>query len=156
MTADELKKLIAEAEQDPKHLASAVSGLSEAVLKRKPAPDQWCIQEIVGHLADAEVLFSYRIRQVLADKDPQFSYMDQDAWTEKLGYMDAVIPELIAQFGVNRFHNLRLLRRAPLENFAKSGFHPQRNCQVTLEEIVRYWVGHGPNHIAQIERAKKA
>ncbi len=155
MTADELKKLIAEAEQDPKRLATAVSGVPEAVLQRKPAPGKWCIHEIVGHLADAEILFSYRIRQVLADKDPTFSPMDQDAWAAKLGYMEAAIPELIAQFGVNRFHNLRLLRRAQLQDFDKSGFHPDRNRQVTLDEIIKYWVGHGPNHFAQIERLKK-
>jgi len=39
MTADEVKKLIAEAEQDPKRLAAAVSGVPETVLKRKPAPE---------------------------------------------------------------------------------------------------------------------
>jgi len=156
MTTDELKKLIAEAEQDPKRLATAVSGVPDAVLRRQPAPGKWSIHEIVGHLADAEILFSYRIRQVLADKDPQFSYMDQDAWAQHLGYTEAAIPELIAQFGVNRFHNLRLLRRIGADDLKKSGFHPQRNQQITLAEIVEYWVGHGPNHFAQIERIKKA
>ena len=155
MTADELKKIISEAEQDPKRLAAAVSGVPEAVLKRKPAPGKWCIQEIVGHLADSELLFAYRIRQVLADKDPTFSPMDQDAWAQHLGYLEAGVPELVAHFGMERHHNLRLLRRARLEDFGKSGFHPERNRQVTLEEIIKYWVGHGPNHLAQIERLKK-
>ncbi len=156
MTADELKRLIAEAEQDPKRLAAAVSGVPEPLLKRKPAPDKWSIHEIVGHLADAELIFAYRFRQILADKDPKFAPIDQDAWAERLGYTEAAIPELIAQFGVNRFHNLRLLRRVGLEAFGKSGFHPERNRQVTLEEMFQYWVGHGPNHLAQIERLKKA
>ena len=156
MTADEFKKLIAEAEQDPKRLAAAVSGVPETVLQRNPGPGKWSIHEIVGHLADAEVIFAYRFRQVLADKDPKFAPIDQDAWTRHLGYTEAAIPELIAQFGVNRFHNLRLLRRAGLEAFSKSGFHPECNRQVTLEEMFQYWVTHGPNHLAQIERLKKA
>lgn len=155
MTADELKKLIAEAEQDPKRLATAVSGVPDAVLRRKPAPDKWSIHEIVGHLADSEIVFAYRIRQVLADKDPKFAPIDQDAWAAHLGYTEAAIPELIAQFGVNRFHSLRLLRRIRPEDLEKSGFHPERNRQVSLAEIVQYWVGHGPNHFAQIERLKK-
>jgi uncharacterized damage-inducible protein DinB len=154
MTADELKKLIAEAEQDPKRLAAAVSGLPEAVLRRKPAPGKWCIQEIVGHLADSEIVFAYRIRQVLADKDPKFAPIEQDDWAEHLGYMEATVPELIAQFGMERHHNLRLLRRVKLEDLRKSGFHPERDRQVTLEEILKYWVAHGPNHLAQIERLK--
>jgi uncharacterized damage-inducible protein DinB len=155
MTAEHLKKLIAEAEQDPKRLATAVSGVPEAVLQRKPAPGKWSIHEIVGHVADAEIIFGYRIRQVLADKDPKFAPIDQDAWTANLGYTEAAIPELIAQFGVNRFHNLRLLRRIGVADLEKSGFHPEKSKQVTLAEIVQYWVGHGPNHFAQIERLKK-
>ena len=155
MTSAELKKLLAEAEQDPKRLAAAVSGVPEATLRRKPAPGKWCIQEIVGHLADSEIVFAYRIRQVLADREPKFAPIDQEAWAEHLGYMEASIPELVAQFGLERHHNLRLLRRVRPEDFAKSGFHPERNKQVTLEEIIRSWTEHGPNHLAQIERLKK-
>src|SRR5882672_4933549 len=143
MTADEIKKLITEAEQDPKRLAAAVSGVPETILKRKPAPGKWSIHEIVGHLADAEVIFAYRFRQVLTDKDPKFAPIDQDAWTQHLGYSEAAIPELIAQFGVNRFHNLFLLRRAGLEAFSKSRILPECNRQVTLEEMLEYWVAHG-------------
>ena len=155
MTEGELKKLLAEAEQNPKRLAAAVSGVAEDVLRRKPAPEKWCIQEIVGHLADSEIVFAYRIRQVLADKEPKFAPIDQDAWAKHLGYMQASVPELVAQFGLERHHNLRLLRRVKMEDLGKSGFHPERNKQVTLEEIVRYWVGHGPNHLAQIEKLKR-
>ena len=54
MTPSELKKLLSEAEQDPKRLAAAVSGVPETILRSKPAPGKWCIQEIVGHLADSE------------------------------------------------------------------------------------------------------
>jgi len=72
------------------------------------------------------------------------------------GYTEAADPGVDAQFGVNRFHNLRVLRRAGLEHSARAAFTPSANCQVTLEEMFQYWVAHGPNHLAQIERLKKA
>ena len=155
MTPSELKKLLAEAEQDPKRLAAAVSGVPETILRTKPAPDKWCMQEIVGHLADSELVFADRFRQVLADKEPKFAPIDQDAWAAHLGYLEASVPELVAQFGLERHHNLRLLRRVQVEDLTKSGFHPERNKQVALEEMIRYWVAHGPNHLAQIEKLKK-
>ena len=65
------------------------------------------------------------------------------------------MPELVAQFGLERHHNLRLLRRVQVEDLTKSGFHPELNKQVALEEMIRYWVAHGPNHLAQIEKLKK-
>ncbi len=155
MTPSELKKFLAEAEQDPKRLAAAVSGVPETILRSKPVPGKWCMQEIVGHLADSELVFAYRFRQVLADKEPKFAPIDQDAWAAHLGYLEASVPELVAQFGLERHHNLRLLRRVQIGDLSKSGFHPERNKQVTLEEMIRYWAAHGPNHLAQIERLKK-
>ena len=139
MTPSELKKLLAEAEQDPKRLAAAVSGVPETILRSRPAPGKWCIQEIVGHLADSEIVFAHRIRQVLADKEPKLVPFGQDAWTEKLGYLEASIPELVAQFGLERHHNLRVLRRVQIDDLNKSGFHMGRNQQLTLEEIISYW-----------------
>ena len=155
MTPAELKKLLADAEQDPKRLAAAVSGVPETILRNKPAPGKWCIQEIVGHLADSELVFAFSFRQLLADKEPKLALIDQDAWAMHLGYMEASIPELIAQFGLERHHNLRVLRRVQMEDLKKSGSHPELGKQVSLAEMIGYWAGHGPNHLAQIERLKK-
>ena len=70
MTEGELKKHLEAAEKSPKQIAAAVSGLPEKVLRYKPAPEKWCIQEILGHLADIEIVYAYRLRQMLADKKP--------------------------------------------------------------------------------------
>lgn len=154
MNTGELKKLLEQAEQDPRKLAALVSGLPAAVTDRKPAPGKWCIREIVAHLADSEIVFAYRFRQVLAEDKPTFAPIDQDAWAAKLGYMDAAIPELVAQFGLERHHNLRLLRKIARDDLQRSGFHPERGKQVSLEEMIAYWAQHGPNHLKQIEALK--
>ncbi len=75
MTESELKKHLEAAEKSPKQVAAAVSGLPEKVLRYKPAPDKWCIQEILGHLADIEIVYAYRLRQMLADKKPVIAPM---------------------------------------------------------------------------------
>ena len=70
MTEAELKKHLDAAEKSPKQIAAAVSGLSDKTLRYKPSPDKWCILEILGHLADMEILYAHRFRQMLADKKP--------------------------------------------------------------------------------------
>lgn len=84
------------AEESPKQTAAAVSGLPEKALLYKPVPDKWCILDILGHLADMEVLYAYRIRQMLADQDPVIALIDQDAWAKNLGYLESPAPELVA------------------------------------------------------------
>jgi len=76
VTAAELKKHLDDAEKSPKQIAAAVLGLPEKMLRHKSSPDKWCVLEILGHLADMEILYGYRIRQMLADKDPVIAPID--------------------------------------------------------------------------------
>lgn len=155
MTESELKKHIETAEKSPKQIALTVSGLPDKVMRYKPAPDKWCILEILGHLTDIEIVYAHRLRQMLADNKPQIAPMDQDLWARNLGYMDVPAPELIALYGLNRHHNLRLLRRMKPADLEKSAYHPEIKRDVTVAEIVEQMAGHGLNHLEQIERLKK-
>ena len=155
MTEAELKKHLEAAEKSPKEIAAAVSGLPEKALRYKPAPDKWCIQEILGHLADMEVLYAYRIRQMLADKKPVIAPVDQDAWAKHLGYTGTPPAELVALYGLNRHANLRLLRRLQPSDLEKSAYHPELKTNVTVAEYVEKMGTHGVNHLEQIERLKK-
>jgi uncharacterized damage-inducible protein DinB len=155
MTEAELKKHLEAAEKSPKQIAAAVSGLPDKTLRYKPSPDKWCILEILGHLADIEVLYAYRIRQMLADKNPVIAPIDQDAWAEHLGYLESAPAELVALYGLNRHANLQLLRRLKPGDLEKSAFHPELKAAVTVAQMVERMAGHGPNHLAQIERLKK-
>jgi len=155
MTEAELKQHLEAAEKSPKEIAAAVSGLSLAALHYKPAPEKWSILEILGHLADIEIVYAYRLRQMLADQNPVIAPMDQNAWARNLGYMDMAAPELVAVYGLNRHHNLRLLRRLKPADLEKSAFHPERKQDVTVARLVEMMAGHGVDHLAQIERLKK-
>jgi DinB superfamily len=155
MTEAELKKHLDAAEKSPKEIAAAVSGLAPAVLRYRSDPAKWCILEILGHLADIELVYGCRLRQMLADEKPVIAPMDQDAWANNLGYLEAPAPELVAMYGLNRHHNLRLLRRMKPGDLEKSAFHPEHQKDVTVARIVEQMAGHGVNHLAQIEKLKK-
>src|SRR5947209_18259016 len=120
MTEVELKKHLDAAEKSPTQIAAAVSGLQDNVLHYKPSPDKWCILEILAHLADMEILYAYRMRQMIADKKPVLAVIDHDDCARNRGYTKESSAELVALYGLNRFHNLQLLRRLKLEDLTKS------------------------------------
>jgi len=155
MTESELKKHLDAAEKSPKQVAAAVSGLTETVLRYKPAPDKWCILEVLGHLADVEIVYAHRLRQMLADKQPVIAAMDQNEWARNLDYMETPAPEFIALYGLNRHANLRLLQRLKPADLEKSAFHPETKKDFTVAELVERMGTHGASHLAQIERLKK-
>ena len=63
-------------EQDPirvltttaESLRSLTAKLSGAQISHVPAPGKWSVREIVAHLADCEGVFSFRLRQTLAEE----------------------------------------------------------------------------------------
>ncbi len=155
MTETELNQHLEAAEKSPKEIAAAVSGLAPQVLRYKPMPEKWSILEILAHLADIEIVYAYRLRQMLADQKPVIAPMDQDEWAKKLGYMDTPAPELVALYGLNRHHNLRLLRRLKPGDLEKSAFHPEYQEAVTVATLIEMIARHGANHLEQIERLKR-
>ena len=156
LTETEFKNHLEAAEKSPKEIAAAVSGLPEKVLRYKPSPEKWCVLEVLGHLADIEIVYGYRFRQMLADTKPAIAPIDQDAWARNLNYMGSPASELIAFYGLGRHHNLRLLRSLKASDFSKSAFHPEAQREVTVADLVERMSGHGTAHLQQIEKLKAA
>ncbi len=112
-------------------------GCRKKTLRYKPSPEKWSILEILGHLADTEIVYAYRLRQMLADKKPVIAPIDQNDWARNLGHMDTPPAELIALYGLNRHANLRLLQRLKAADLAKSAFHPETKKEFTVAESGR-------------------
>jgi len=153
VTEAELKKHLDDAEKNPRLIAAAVSGLPEKVLRRKPTPDKWCIVEVLAHIADVEIVYAHRLRQMLADTSPTIAPVDQNAWSQ-LGYLEIPAAESLAVYGLIRLHNLRLLRRLKPGDLEKGAFHPELTRQFTVAELVERIAKHGASHLEQIERLK--
>jgi hypothetical protein len=154
MTEEQFHSHLDAAQRSPKEIAAAVSGLSDKVLRYKSSPDKWCMLEILGHLADIEIVYGYRLRQILADEKPIIAPLDQDAWARNLSYLDSPPSELVAFYGLARHHNLRLLRTLRASDLSKSAYHPEIQRNVTVADLVERMGGHGAAHLQQIERLK--
>ncbi len=123
--------------------------LSPADINRPPAPGKWSICEIVSHLADCETVFSFRLRQTLAEDHHIIQPFDQDSWAARY----AVYPfePARALFEASRNWNLRLLTTVSEEERHRPVTHPERGT-MTFWTIVETMGGHDSNHLLQIER----
>src|SRR5438094_10014512 len=57
-------------------------------LRQTPAPGEWSVLELLGHLVDAEIVVSGRYRWVLSHDRPPLLGYDQDRWVERLRHKD--------------------------------------------------------------------
>jgi hypothetical protein len=135
----------------PDRLRSIVQDTPAAALRRQPAPDRWSAAQIIAHLADSEIVASYRIRMILAHNGIDIQAFDQNEWATNLAYEAADPDESVDLFDATRVANLRLLRRVDPRLHENYGVHAERGRE-TVSHLIRLYAGHDLNHLGQIER----
>lgn len=131
-------------------LKRAISGLTPKQLRWKPEPGKWSIAEITAHLADAEIVGSWRMRQVVGASGSTLQPFDQDVWASAFQYAKRDAKQSIEIFHVLRESNLAMLKALPKDAWDTYGMHMERGKE-TLAHIVRMFAGHDTNHALQIE-----
>ena len=139
-------------ERGPETIAAAISGASPRALRFKPSPQKWCALEILAHLADVELVYGFRLRQIVAQPGSTITPIDQDAWAARLSYMEAEPAVLLERLRVNRRANISLLRKLNAADLGKSAFHPEYQGDFTLADLLAFMRAHDPNHLKQIQR----
>ena len=135
-TAGKLKKLI--------------HGLTPKQLKWKPEPGKWSIAEILAHLADAEIVGSWRMRLIIGASGTTVQPFDQDAWASVFEYGKRDAKRSLEVFRVIRENNLAMLKALPPESWDNFGMHLERGKE-TITHMTRMFAGHDTNHVRQIE-----
>ena len=128
-----------------------IDGVSVDRLRRRPAPDQWSVSEILAHLADGEIVGGYRLRVILGSPGAPIAAFDQDNWVTS-GHYDKRDPlKSLEQFRVLREGNLALLESLEPVQWRHYGVHSERG-EESIEHLVHMFAGHDINHLQQIER----
>jgi hypothetical protein len=112
------------------------------------------MRQVVRHLADSEIVWGWRLRQVLAQDRPPLTGYDQDAWAERLRYADADIDEALEEFAVLRRGHLRLLTRATADDLRRVGVHSERG-EESVGHMLRMYAGHDLLHLRQLARIRE-
>ena len=147
-------------EQDARAVMAATPGLvHQAVCALTPeqieapiAPGKWSPREIMAHLADCELAFSFRLRQVLAapvNTPAQIQPFDQTAWAQHYASYDT--PSALELFRAARAWNLKLIGSLSQAAMQKPAFHPERG-ELTFHDILEMIAGHDLNHLVQLQR----
>jgi uncharacterized damage-inducible protein DinB len=139
----------------PSRIAELCAGLSDEQLNASPEPGKWSLRQIVGHLADCELVFQYRVRMILFEDRPNLEAFDQDRWTDGWMREKETFARVFERFRVLRESSVRLFENTPAEDFRRTGTHPERGVQEAGDFLI-IMSGHDINHLGQLERTKAA
>lgn len=127
-------------------LGYAVTGLSPEQETAHPGPGAWSIAQLVTHLLDSDLVFSDRMKRVIAENDPVLQAFDENAWMERLGGESMPVEEAVNLVVANRQWMTRILRRLDDADFARAGQHSELG-RITLAEVVAKATNHVDHHL---------
>jgi len=118
-------------------------------LRRRPAPAEWSVLELLGHLVDAETVMSGRYRWTVSQDEPPLLGYDQDLWVARLRHNDDQPDELLTVFSALRAANLQLWRRSSAADRQRVAMHAERGPE-SYELMFRMLAGHDRFHLNQM------
>lgn len=137
----------------PPALRRVLSEVPAVSLVVPEAAEKWSIRDVLRHLADSEIAWSWRLRMTLAQDRPRLTGWDQDAWADALLYATADAGEALATFEGLRRENVRLLRGVPDEALDRFAAHEERG-EESVRFMTRLYAGHDLLHLQQIDRIR--
>ena len=135
-------------------LKKSIQGLTPKQLKWRPEPTKWSIAEILAHLADAEIVASWRMRSVIGENGITIQPFDQNAWASAFEYQKRDAKRSLELFRLLRENNLAMLNEIPHDKWEYYGMHLERGKE-SIAHLSRMFAGHDVNHVLQVERIVK-
>ena len=152
------REVIDQYAQGPEKLKAAVRSLTRADFIATPAPEAnvglWSIQQVVAHLLDADLIWTARMKSIIAEENPQIIGCDESKSAANLPYDAYDIDEVLQLFEMNRTLFAKVLRKLPDSAFARIGQHNEIG-QITLAQSVKIMANHVDHHVKFIH-AKRA
>ena len=129
----------------PEALRAACESLSEEAALRRYAPDKWSVKEVVGHIVDAERIFSYRALRIgRGDASPLASF-DENAYVAAASFDRMPLGDLVDDFSTARLQTLAILRSFDPEDLTRVG--TASNNPVSTRAIFYIIGGHVRHHL---------
>jgi hypothetical protein len=137
----------------PVRLEQETGGLSDAVLRYRPAELEYSIKETSGHLRDLAEVWHKRLNAICGLTDPRWSAFDGDASVRSHGYQEADLQALIGTIREWRTRTADLLAHAV--DWTRLGQHPELGRR-SLRQWAEFMVAHDEEHLAAIRSLKEA
>ena len=130
-------------------ITAIAQSLGEAGMARSYAPGKWTAAQVLTHLADCEIAFGFRVRQIVAEPALPIQPFDETKWARHYDQADGAAAA--RTFNMIRAWNLAHFRRLSPEELAVAAMHPERGPE-KASTVIRIIAGHTLNHLAQLEK----
>jgi hypothetical protein len=124
---------------------SLVRSLTSEQADSRYAPDKWTVKELLGHLVDAERIFSYRaLRFARGDENPLAGF-DQEPYVRNGNFANRTLADLADEFEHLRLSNILLFRSLDEAAWKRRGVASDN--EVSVKALAYIMAGHELHHM---------
>lgn len=127
-------------------VVSRLSSLSGEQAAFRYAPRSWSVTEMIGHMSDAERVFSYRLMRIGRGDETPLPGFDQDVIARGASFERRPHVDVLDEWVTVRNATLSLVRGMPSEAWARYG--RAADHLMTTRALVYIILGHVEHHLA--------
>jgi hypothetical protein len=131
-------------EQQTQTLRDLLSGVSDDQATITPAPGEWNIKEVVGHMNDTERIFSYRALRIARHDQTALAGFDQDDYVRTGTFSVRSLANLLDEFEAIRRATLILYRSFSADDVLRLG--TASTYPVSVRALIYITAGHVEHH----------
>ncbi len=120
----------------------------------KPAPEKWCILEVICHLYDEEREdFRARVKHTLETPVKLAPPIDPVAWVQERNYIEQDFGQKLEELLKEREKSVQWLQTLSSPNWGNTYHHPKLG-PMTAGNFLANWLAHDYLHCRQITKLK--
>ena len=137
--------VVAQLRQSGQELLDALAAIPEERGGFRYGEGKWSIREVLGHLIDAERIFTYRAMRIArGDRTPLPSF-DENEYVKTAGSDARTLASLAREFGVVRESSVQLFESLPDDAWGRSGVAGGKD--ITVRALAYITAGHAMHHL---------
>jgi hypothetical protein len=125
-------------------MAQLLAARSEREGNFRYAPGKWSVKEVIGHISDAERIFSYRLLRIARGDETPLPGFEQDGYIVTGGFGARTLADVAAEFAAVRMATMALVQSLPDEAWKRRGM--ASDDPVTARALAYIIAGHEMHH----------
>lgn len=138
-------------ESERLQMSRLLAGRTEREGNFRYAPDKWTIKELLGHVTDAERIFTYRALRIARGDETPLASFEQDDYVKNGGFAKRTLADLVEEFDAVRGASISLFRSFDDAAWGRHGVASQK--PVTVRALGFITAGHQIHHRMILEES---
>lgn len=133
----------------PEALRALLQNITDEQASIRPAPAEWSVKEVLGHVADTERVFAYRLLRIARGDQTALPGFDQDEFVNGTDFNRRSLANLLDEFELQRRANLLLAASLTVEEIDRRGV--ASGNPISVRAVLYILAGHVQHHIESLK-----